>query len=194
MSDKPGVPPKGSQRQPSIAREQWTDEVLDLFGVLEGDWGRENGSKYNYTHWLANHPVLGTKFMQFNLALTTGLFPPRLRELVVLRVSHRFRSGYEWNLHVQISAQYGIGPDEIAAVQIGPADPLWDKAERLCLEATDALCDRSDIDDDLWAALAGQFAPKELIELLFLIGTYSMLAWILKAVRLPSEDLKAAWH
>lgn len=193
MSDQPKTP-IGSQRQPSISREEWTDEVLDLFGVLEGDWGRENGSRYNYTHWLANHPVLGKKFMEFNLALTTGTFPPRLRELAVLRVSHRFKSEYEWNLHVQISAQYGIGEAEIASVQVGPDDPLWTDAERLCLEVTDALCDRNDIDDDLWAALAAQFGTKDLIELLFLIGTYSMLAWILKAVRLPSEDLKAAWH
>ncbi|MEJ6011745.1 carboxymuconolactone decarboxylase family protein [Novosphingobium aquae] len=193
MTDKPKMP-MGSQRQPSIAREEWTDEVLDLFGVLEGDWGRENGSKYNYTHWLANHPVLGTKFMQFNLELTTGVFQPRLRELIVLRVSNRFKSEYEWNLHVQISAQYGIGPEQIAAVQVGPSDPLWTEAERLCLRATDALCDKNDIDDDLWAALAAEFDRKELIELLFLVGTYSMLAWILKSVRLPSEDLKAAWH
>lgn len=193
MSDKPALP-KGSQRQPSISRDQWTEEVLDLFGVLEGDYGRENGSRYNYTHWLANHPVLGRKFMEFNLALTTGMFPPRLREIAVLRVSHRFQSEYEWNLHVQISAQYGVGPDEIAAVQVGPDDPIWSQDERLCLLATDALCDRNDIDDDLWAALSARFDKKEVVELLFLVGTYSMLAWILKAVRLPSEDLKAAWH
>lgn len=191
MSSKP-LP--GSQRQPSIGRDEWTDEVLDLFGILEGDWGRQNGSKYNYTHWLANHPVLGTKYMQFNLALTTGTFPPRLRELMVLRVSDRYKSEYEWNLHVQISAQYGIGEAEIAAVKAGPADPLWNDDERLCLEAADALCEQHDIDDALWARLSARFNKKEVIELLFLVTTYTQLAWILKSVRLPPEDLKAAWH
>lgn len=179
---------------PSIPPEEWTEEIRDFFAVYEGEEGRKNGSKYNFSHWLANHPALGQAWMQFNLKLTLGVFEPRLRELIVLRVAHRFRSDYEWNLHEQISVQYGIGPVQLAAVRAGPEDPLWTADERLCLRATDALCDRNDIDNALWAELADRFNAKELIELLFLIGTYTMLAWALKSVRLPPEDLRSAWQ
>lgn len=193
MSDNSGDEPV-PQRMPSIPPEEWTEEIRDFFAVYEGEEGRTKGSKYNFSHWLANHPSLGQAWMQFNLKLTLGVFQPYLRELIVLRVAHLFQSEYEWNLHEQISVQYGIGPDHLAAIKAGPDDPKWNDVERLCLRAADALCLRHDIDDELWAQLAAQFNRKELVELMFLVGSYTMLAWALKSVRLPPEDLRAAWH
>lgn len=180
--------PIGSQRMPSLPTEQWTDEVRELFAVYEGEDGRENGSKYNFTHWFANHPALATQWMQYNFVLSRGVLDPRLREIVVLRVSHRYACEYEWHLHVQISQPLGIGSDELDAVKTGPDAPLWNDLERLCLRATDALCDKHNLDDELWNALAGRLNPKELVELLFLIGSYTLLAWVLNTVRVPVED------
>lgn len=34
---------------------------------------------------------------------------------------------------------------------------------------------------------------RELVMLLFLIGSYTLLAWVLKAARLPIEDLRGKW-
>lgn len=180
----------GSQRMPSIPPEGWTDEVRELFAVYEGEEGRQNGSKYNFTHWFATHPELATNWMRYNYALSRGVLDPKLREIVVLRVAHRYGSDYEWNLHVQISAPLGIGAVKLDAVKLGPESPVWDEDERLCLRAADALCENHDIADDLWAALAARFNPRELMELLFLIGSYTLLAWVLKTVRMPLEDLQ----
>jgi alkylhydroperoxidase family enzyme len=129
--------------------------------------------------------------MRYNHALTRGVLDPVLRELVVLRTAHLFGSDYEWNLHTQIGAPLGIGPDTLAAIRQGPDSPAWTDDERLCLSATDVLCREHDIDDALWAALAGRFGPSELMELLFLVGSYTLLAWVLKTVRMPLEDLAA---
>jgi 4-carboxymuconolactone decarboxylase len=187
MTDTPNQP-IGSQRMPSLPPEEWTDEVRELFAVYEGEEGRVNGSKYNFTHWFANHPALATQWMQYNFVLSRGVLDPILRELVVLRVSHRYSCAYEWHLHVQISKPLGIGEPQLKAVKIGPDAAIWTELQRLCLRATDALCDRHDIDDELWAALSEHLNPKELIELLFLIGSYSLLAWVLNTVRMPLED------
>ena len=175
---------------PSIPSDGWTDDVRELFAVYEGEEGRTNGSKYNFTHWFANHPELATNWMRYNHALTRGVLDPKLREIVILRVAHRYRSEYEWNLHVQISASMGIGPGELDAVRQGPDAPLWNKNERLCLQVADSLCLNHDIDDGLWSALAAHFDRKEQMELLFLIGSYTLLAWVLKTVRMPLEDLQ----
>lgn len=88
-----------------------------------------------------------------------------------------------------MSVPLGIGPEHLEAIRIGPDDPCWNELERLCLRATDALCDRHDIDDALWADLSVRFDTKQLIELLFLIGSYTLLAWVLNTVRMPLEDL-----
>lgn len=189
MADRPAQP-IGSQRMPSIPPEGWTEEVRELFAVYEGEEGRRNGSKYNFTHWFANHPELATNWMRYNHALTRGVLDPRLREIVILRVSHRYRSEYEWNLHVQISAALGFGPAELDAVKAGPDDPLWTARERACLRAADQLCTSHDIDDALWAELAATLNAKEQMELLFIVGSYTLLAWVLRTVRMPLEDLK----
>jgi predicted restriction endonuclease len=52
------------------------------------------------------------------------------------------------------------------------------------------LCEQHDIDDELWNALAARLGRKEQMELLFLIGSYTLLAWVLKTVRMPLEDLQ----
>jgi alkylhydroperoxidase family enzyme len=192
MGDKPETRnlPIGSQRMPSLQPEQWTEEVRELFAVYEGEEGRANGSKYNFTAWFANHPRLGTDWMRYNHNLSRGVLDPVLREIVVMRVAHLFGSDYEWNLHVQIAAPLGMGPEQFEAIKEGPDAPLWNELERLCLRAADALCLQHDIDDELWNALAERLNAKELMELMFLVGSYTLLAWVLKAVRMPLEDLK----
>ncbi len=185
--DKPQ--PIGSQRMPSIPAEGWTDDIRELFAVYEGEEGRQNGSKYNFTHWFANHPELATNWMRYNHALSHGVLDPKLREIVVLRVAHRYGSGYEWNLHVQLAEPLGIGTRQLEAIKQGPDAPLWSELERLCLAAADALCERHDIDDALWNAISSHLGRKEQMELLFLVGSYTLLAWVLNTVRMPLEDL-----
>jgi 4-carboxymuconolactone decarboxylase len=183
--------PIGSQRMPSIPPEGWTDEIRNLFAVYEGEEGRTNGSKYNFTHWFANHPELATNWMRYNHALTRGEMEPRLREIIIMRVSHRHQSEYEWNLHSQISAALGFGEAEFAAIRQGADAELWTAKEHTCLRAVDSLIDKNDIDDALWAEIAAQLNRKEQMELLFMVGSYTLLAWVLKTVRMPLEDLKS---
>lgn len=175
------------QRIPSLKPAEWTDEVRDVFSILEGEEGRRNGSKFNFSHWFANHPMLAAAYLRYSYALTRGVLDPKLREIVVLRVAHRYGSAYEWVQHVKIGAHVGVGPAEVEAVRTGSGAALWTKLERNCLRAADQLCEAHDIEDALWADLSADLETKEIMELLFVIGTYTTLAWILKAVRMPLE-------
>ncbi len=179
--------PIGSQRMPSIPREAWTDEVRDVFAIYEGPEARETGSKFNFIHWFANHPQLAQNWLRYNHALTRGQFDPRLREIVILRVSWRYKSDYEWDQHVHIAGQLGIGPEHLEAVKQGPDAPMWSPLEALCLSAADQLCTAHDIDDATWNALAEHFDAPRLMELLFIAGSYTLLAWVLRTVRMPLE-------
>ncbi len=180
---------QSAQRIPSVRREDWTDEVRDVFAINEGREGWENGSKYNLIHWFANHPPLAQSWLKYNHALVRGDFPPQLREIVILRVAHRYQSAYEWDQHVLIAGVIGLGPEHFDAVIAGPDAPLWSDVERLCLRATDQLCLSHDIDDPTWNALASAFDARQIMELLFIVGSYSMLSWVLRAVRMPPEDV-----
>lgn len=189
MQDSSHIP-VGSQRMPSLPEQEWTDDVREVFAILEGEEGRRNGSRYNFMHWFANHPALAHDWLRYNQTLTGGVLDARLREIVILRVAHRNRSQYEWGQHLLIGRSVGLGPEHFQAITQGAKGGLWTERERLALRAADALLDEHNIEDDLWNALAGAFDRKELMELLFLVGSYTLLAWVLNTVRMPDEHLE----
>jgi 4-carboxymuconolactone decarboxylase len=181
-----------AQRIPSVPRENWTDAVREVFAVYEGREGWENGSKYNFIHFFANHPPLAKAWLAYNQVLTRGAIDPILREVIILRTAHNFRSEYEWSMHMEICRHHlGMRPDHFEAIQKGPESAFWPALERDCLRAVDQLCFDHDIDDALWNALAARFDQQHMMELLFLVGSYALLSWVLHTARLPLETRPA---
>lgn len=182
------------QRIPSVPEERWTDEVRDVFAVLEGEEGRRNGSKWNFTHFFVNHPTLARAWLEYNRAFVSGSFDPLLREIIILRTAHHHRSAYEWDMHAEIGRHhFGMTDTQFDAIREGPAAPLWTDLERDCLRAVDQLCATYDIDDALWAALLSRLDHRRIMELLFLVGSYGTLSMVLNAVRMPPEKNPARW-
>ena len=95
---------------------------------------------------------------------------------MVLRVAWRTRSRYEWAQHVRLAPRVGITPDEIDAIAGGRGARAWTPLEADLLAATDQLIDHYRIDDDTWARLAEQLDERQLVELVFVVGTYTGLA------------------
>ncbi len=175
------------QRIPPIPRSQWTDEVRDVFAFYEGRTAWENGASYNIMHVFPYHPQLAMAWLNYNTTLTRGVLPGRLRELVILRVAHCCKSEYEWTQHVVIGAKHGVEAADLAALQVGPEDPHWSELDRQVLRAIDQLTLNGDIDDAAWQDLAAHFSWLEILELLFLAGTYGMLSKLFRAIRLQVE-------
>ncbi len=126
---------------------------------------------------MMHHPALAGPFLTYNnVLLQTPALGHRARELVVLRVAWRTRSRYEWVQHLRLAAKVGITAEEIAAVADGPGAETWAPHEADLLAATDQLIDGYRIDDDTWARLAEQLDERQLVELVFVAGTYTLLA------------------
>jgi alkylhydroperoxidase family enzyme len=100
----------------------------------------------------------------------------RARELMVLRVAWRTRSRVEWWQHVQLAPRFGIARDDIDAIARGIDADSWSPLERDLIAATDELIDRYRIDDDTWGRLAEHLDERQLVELVFVVGTYTCLA------------------
>ena len=69
-----------------------------------------------------------------------------------------------------------ITADEIDAIDRGAADERWTPMERAVLAATDELLDGYRVGDDTWARLAAQLDEAQLVELVYVVGTYACLA------------------
>jgi 4-carboxymuconolactone decarboxylase len=137
---------------------------------------------------LMHHPALAGPFLTYNnVLLQQPALEPRTRELVVLRVAWRTRSRYEWVQHLRLAPRVGISPEEIAAVAEGSAAGTWAPHEADLLAATDQLIDGYRVEDATWARLAEHLDERQLVELVFVVGTYTALAMAFKSFGLQLD-------
>ncbi len=151
---------------------------------------REGRSKgLNVLGTLARHPALTTAFHTFNghILFATTL-EPRERELLVLRVAALRHCDYEWAQHVVLAADAGLTPDDIDRVTQGPDAQGWSLLDAALLRAVDELLAEAFITEATWASLAAQFEERQLMDLVFTVGAYDMLAMALRSFGVQLDD------
>ncbi len=183
-----------------IPREDWSDEARAVLAATFGEpaaarllaTGPDAVAMPNVLATLMHHPALAGPFLAYNnVLLNTPTLAPRLRELMILRVAWRTRARYEWAQHVRLAGRLGITPDEIDAVRYdtdaeAPTD-TWTPLEADVLAATDQLVDGYGVEDQTWVRLAEQLDERQLVELVFVVGTYTGLAMAFNSFRLQLD-------
>jgi alkylhydroperoxidase family enzyme len=156
--------------QPDIA------EMLRAGGVTTG--GADNVSAT-----LANNPGLFRRFMPFaGKLLGAGKLSARDRELAILRTAWLCGSDYEWRHHVRIAREEGLADDVIEACKKGAEADGWAAHDAAVLNAADELIGEHRVSDETYAQLSKGLTDEQLIELLFLVGNYTMLAGFLNSL------------
>lgn len=114
----------------------------------------------------------------------------RDREIVIDRTCARCRCEYEWGVHIAFFAERArFTSDQITSITHGTAtDSCWtDDRDRVLIEATDALHDRADIDDDLWQRLRAHLTDEQALDLFMLAGWYHAISYAANAARVDTE-------
>lgn len=137
---------------------------------------------------MLNHPTLAKAFLTFNnhVAITSTL-SKRIRELLILRISWLRRSEYEFFQHVVLGRNAGLSDTELERVQLGPDAPGWDPVEADVVRAVDELHADARIGDDTWSRLRTHFSTQQLIDLVFAVGCYDILAMVFKTFGVQLE-------
>ena len=176
-------------RMPPVTPDRWTDEVHEFYALLDPKATRETGSRWRSLQIMANHPKLSLAWGAFNKFIMEELdLAPRLREIAILRVGHRYNSTYEWHHHCNIGRSVGLSDEEIEAIKAGAGDPIWSDLEASILRAVDEIIDHAETSDATWAVLLEHLGPKQLMELIYTIGTYGLVSWLFNSMRVPLED------
>ena len=136
----------------------------------------------------ARHLPLSAAWLPFTemLASDDATLSPAHRELLILRVAWRTRSGYEWNQHSRMGADAGLTAAQIEGVTQGPGAGVWSPLEQVMVVAVDEIIDEHAVSDETWHVLSSQLEPAEIFELLFLVGGYLCLAGVLNSIGLQS--------
>lgn len=190
-----------SPRLPPLPKDEWDDETR---AALRHGIGADAAAAFLAADTAAppmptalgtmlRHPKLAGPFLAYNFVLLQQpTLEHRWRELMVLRVAWRTRASYEWVQHVRIAMAVGISTQEIEAIAATEVGAHWSALEADLLAATDQLVDRHRIDDATWYRLAETLDERQLVEVVFVVGTYFALAMAFNSFELELDpDLHA---
>jgi alkylhydroperoxidase family enzyme len=145
----------------------------------------------NVFRMVANAETAFRPWLAFGGALLSSLeLDARVRELAILRVARLSGAEYEWIQHVPIALAAGATEDDIAAVDRDSVDDpsLGDAARAALRFTTEVVNDVRASDEALAAVTEAGLSPREVVELLLVIGQYMMVARVAETAGIELDE------
>jgi 4-carboxymuconolactone decarboxylase len=186
------------------------DPAPRITPVLPSDWDAAcydalsvfpNGRDFVLAHWqkggaggmhalgaMLRHPTLAKAFLTFNNHIATASSVcKRVKEILILRISWLRRSEYELIQHLILGRRAGLTEAEIERIQVGPDAPGWEPADADLVRAVDDLHAHARIQDETWARLRAHYDIGQMLDIVFAVGCYDILAMVFKTCDLTLE-------
>ena len=147
-------------------------------------------SSINVVKTLARHRDFYLRYTTFNIHTRfLSTLPLRDKEILILRIAWLCYSNYEWSWHAR-GAKHGglLSDDEINRIMEGPNAQGWDPFDAILLRAVDELYIDTFITDETWKALNKRYNTHQIMDLVFTIGNYNMLAMVINSFGVQLED------
>ena len=117
-----------------------------------------------------------------------GLLSPLQREIAVLCVAARWRAEYEWWAHARIARECGVSDEVIEAIRRRTRPPLDEPGEMLVHDFARSLLDQRQVSDTLYGETVAVLGEARLVELVVLLGYYSLISMLLVGFQVPVPD------
>jgi len=168
----------------------YSDETRRLFDLAMPE-GMEPLSLFRV---LAQSERLLPRFMRGGV-LDRGPVPIRDREIVIHRTTARCQAEYEWGVHVNAFGRpLGMGDEVLRATAFGDAtDPAFDARQSVLVEFCDELHDRSTVSTATWTKLGEYFDDLQRLELIYTVGFYHMVSFLVNGLDLEGEAFAATF-
>lgn len=155
---------------------------------LTDDDGRLQGP---FNAMLIN-PQLGKTLQQLGADIRyRSTLDAREREIAILALAHLRDSDFEWYAHERVGRAVGMTTEELDALDVGaPAPASFTDRERVVLDATRALINERDLDDELYGEAERLLGQQTLADLITLVGYYDLLDLSMRVwrVALPAGE------
>ena len=107
--------------------------------------------------------------------------------MLIMRAAFLVGAEYEWAHHVERAREAGLTDREIARIAAGPDAAGWSEESRAVLRSADELRREAFITDRTWAVLAKRYDAKQLIEIVFTVGGYTMTGLAINSFGIQTE-------
>ncbi len=173
---EPRVPPLPRDELSSTSRG-WFDRIEALGGMTG-----------NIHATFARNHELFDAWMPFAVHVMSGnSLPARHRQLVILRIAWQRGTEYQWGHHARIGRLVGnITNEELRRITEGPGAG-WPDFEASLLRATDELARDAFLSNETWRELSDEYSVEQLIDLIFTVGQYGLVAMALNSLGVQRE-------
>lgn len=191
------MPENTTPRITPLLPPAWDDAALDALGAFPAgltfvlsrwnDGGDDARGMYTLG-FLAHYPALAKAFLTLNKHVAAdSTLSARERELLVLRISWLRQAEYEWMQHVILGRRAGLTDDELARLQAGPDASGWSEIDADLVRVADELHADASISAGTWTRLSGRYSTQQIMDMIFLVGCYEVLAMAIKSFQIPLE-------
>ena len=143
---------------------------------------------------LANAETLYPHFSQYMLQLFRPMeLDKALARMIVLLVAKRSDCLYAWRQNVVVAHSVGVKDVQIAALERGDVKAsCFTEAEQVAFAFTDEVMQLIEVINQTYNAAKEHFSDRALTEILYVIGTYMLIARVIRTGRVPLDDKPAA--
>jgi 4-carboxymuconolactone decarboxylase len=129
---------------------------------------------------LADHAQALGAFCRYGTRL-----PQRLSELAILIVGAHWQAGFEWHVHAPLAVKAGVEPAVAEAIRRG-ADPKLERKDEAAVHRFSVeLLRRKHVTDEAYAAAEGELGREALVELVGILGYYTLISMTINAFKVP---------
>jgi 4-carboxymuconolactone decarboxylase len=145
----------------------------------------------NIFRMMANADTAFRPWIRWGAVLLSDLaLDAALRELAILRVARLTpHAEYEWVQHVPIAKAVGVSDAQVRALERDePEADCFSPDERLVLRFTTEVLRDARASGETFAAIARLLSPREIVELLMVIGQYMMVARVMATTDMELDE------
>jgi alkylhydroperoxidase family enzyme len=172
-------------RIPPVRRDAADPKVEAAFRRIESLGGYVPNMHLTF----GRHPELYAAWLPFAVhVMPDSTLKPRHRQLLILRTSYSWRAAYPWAHHARISKVVSdLADAEIEATAADVDAGSWAPLERALLRACDETRLHGAIQAPTWQVLAAELGPRELLDVVFTIGQYALIATALNSLEVELD-------
>jgi 4-carboxymuconolactone decarboxylase len=164
---------------------EWTDVERGALGPRV-----RNNDTLNVFKVIVHNPDLFQVFGPFQAYIesTTSTLPRRDKEMLILRTAWLGHDAYVWSAHsVGFKRAAGATDEELLRITEGPKAKGWNEFDAALLQAADELHKDQFISDATWKILASKYNDKQLLDTIFTVGQYTMVAMYINSTGVQME-------
>jgi 4-carboxymuconolactone decarboxylase len=183
------MPPPLSERLPPLAREAMSEVQRRAADELMA--GPRKGVKGPFIALLRSPELMARlqrvgEYLRFDSALSK-----RVSEFATLIVARAWTQQFEWFTHVPLALKAGTAQDTIDELREGRRPAAMSAEESLVHDFASELLGHQDVSDATWREAVEAFSERGAVELVALLGYFTLVSMVLNVAHTPEEPNSA---